>query len=141
MKRFLLVTLVGVLISISAQSQELGIRFGDNIGGNVAIDGVFAFKKSRVHADVSFGDGLGIDAIYDFIFAQVGQEPFYWYLGAGASLNLGDPFRLGIPGEIGVEYRFVGAPIALGLDARPTFILVEDTDFQFGFGLNIRYVF
>ena len=51
-------------------------------------------------------------------------------------------FFLGVSGEIGIEYHFDTVPIAIGLDYRPTFWIIEETDFDAGgFGLNIRYVF
>jgi hypothetical protein len=55
---------------------------------------------------------------------------------------INDPTWFGASGEIGLEYRFKGAPLALGVDWRPTFFLVDKTSFDAGgFGLNIRYVF
>jgi hypothetical protein len=53
-----------------------------------------------------------------------------------------DPFLFGVSGELGLEYRFREVPIAMGLDWRPTFYIVENTSFDAGgFGLNIRYIF
>lgn len=146
-KIVLLASLMGAL-TFSSKSQELGIRFGDALGNNVAVDGVFSVAEfSRVHANVSFGNGIGIEALYDFYYRPVGDvQGLDWYVGAGPSLFLGDNyFGLGISGEVGIEYHFneaLGVPIALGLDWRPTVLLIEDTDFYAGgFGLNIRYVF
>jgi hypothetical protein len=143
-KIVLLATIVGAM-SITGNAQELGVRFGNFGGNNVAIDGVFSLGDfSRIHADVSFGGGVGIDALYDFINQPIGgAEGLNWYLGVGASVFIGDNyFGLGVPGEIGLEYRFEGAPIALGIDWRPTFILIENTDFYAdSFGFNARYVF
>jgi hypothetical protein len=142
MKKILFTILVfGGLFQFS-QAQEVGIRFGDAIGGNFAVDGVFGLGEfSRIHADVSFGDnGVGIDALWDFLYQPLGTG-FNWYVGAGPTAYLGDPFSLGVSGEIGLEYHF-DFPLALGVDWRPTFIIIEDTDFEAGwFGLNIRYVF
>jgi len=62
-------------------------------------------------------------------------------LGVGVNTFLGDPFLLGVPGEIGMEYQF-SVPISISLDWRPTLIIVENTDFRVDYaGLNIRYVF
>ncbi len=143
MKKVLIILIMGVGLSQVSFAQEIGVRFGDTVGGDVAVDGVFAFKKSRLHADVSFGNGgIGVVGVYDFIVSPIGGEAFNWYLGVGASAFLGDPFQLGIPGELGIEYRFNNVPIALGLDWRPTFILIDTTDFMFDrFGLNVRFVF
>ena len=125
-----------------AQAQELGLRFGDTVGNNVAIDGVFGWKSSRIHANVSFGDGVGVEALYDFIYARLGQEAFNYYIGFGAFTWLWNDFNLGISSELGIEYHFAGFPLVLGLDWRPSLKLVDDTDFSASrFGLNIRYVF
>ena len=124
------------------QAQEVGVRFGDAVGGNFAVDAVFGLGQfSRIHADVSFGnDGVGVDALWDFIHQPLGSG-FDWYLGVGPFAYLGDPFILGAAGEIGIEYHFE-FPLAVGVDWRPSFAIVENTDFEAGwFGLNIRYVF
>jgi hypothetical protein len=124
-------------------AQELGIRFGDVLDNTVAIDGLFAVGEfSRVHADLSFGDGVGVEALYDFIHKPLGGEAFNWYVGAGPSMLIDDPFYLGFSGEIGLDYHFNQVPISVSADWRPTFWLIEETDFRGGgFGLNVRYVF
>ena len=124
-------------------AQELGIRFGNVTNNDVAVDGVFSLGKySRIHADISFGDGVGVDVLWDFINKPIGVENLNWYAGVGPSMVIDNDFLLGVSGEIGLEYRFDSAPIALGLDWRPTFWIVENTDFHAGgFGFNARYVF
>ena len=99
----LLATIVGAM-AITGKSQELGARFGDAIGGNVAVDGIFTLGKfSRIHGDVSFGKGVGVEALYDFLYRPLGgAEGFDWYVGAGPYAFLGDPFQLGIAGEVGL---------------------------------------
>ena len=80
--------------------------------------------------------------MYDFIVKPIGEEAFNYYIGVGAYTLLGDPFELGVPAEIGLEYRFNGIPIVLGADWRPTLRLVDDTDFIFErFGFNARWNF
>lgn len=135
-----------ILIALSTQfcvSQEIGVRFGEVSRNNVAVDAVFQTSKSRIHANVSFGNnGVGLDALWDFVYKPLGGEAFNWYLGAGPSASIGDSFYLGVSGEIGLEYLFSGVPLTLGLDYRPTFWLIEETDFEAGgFGLNIRWRF
>jgi len=133
-----------ILGSFVSQAQEVGVRFGQVSGNNVAVDAVFeAGDWSRIHANVSFGSGLGLDALWDFVDKPLSGEAFTWYAGVGPSAYISnDLFLLGASGEIGLEYHFNTAPIALGLDYRPTFWIVEDTEFEFGgFGLNVRYVF
>ena len=139
-----LVLFLGLFSALESQAQEVGIRFGNVNGNNVAVDGVFALGDfSRVHADVSFGnDGVGIDALWNPIYDDISTSDFKWYAGFGPSLFLSDNFKFGVAGEIGAEYPFADVPLTLGLDWRPYFIIVEDTSFDAGgFGLNIRWRF
>jgi hypothetical protein len=139
-----LVLFFSLVASLDINAQEVGIRFGNFYGNNVAIDGVFELGQfSRIHADVSFGNnGVGVDALWDFVYRPIGSSDFDYYIGAGPSLFLGDPFGLGAAGEIGIEYAFPDVPIAIGFDWRPTFRIVENTDFFVDvFGLNVRYIF
>lgn len=139
-----LLVILGLFAALESQAQEVGIRFGNVNGNNVAVDGVFALGQfSRVHADVSFGnDGVGIDALWNPVYDNISTSDFKWYAGFGPSLYLADDFKLGVAGEIGVEYPFADVPITLGLDWRPYFILVENTNFDAGgFGLNVRWRF
>jgi hypothetical protein len=131
-------------ITSTADSQELGVRFGQAVGGNFAFDAVFAAGEfSRIHADASFGDGwLGIEALWNPLYRPIKDGPVYWYAGVGPYFLLGDPFGFGISGEIGLEYKLKDAPIVIGGDWRPAISIVEDTDFWAeGFGVNIRYIF
>ena len=142
MKRTILVLLV-VLLSVSfSNSQEIGARFGDISGGNVAVDAVFGTSKfSRLHADVSFGDGVGVDLLWDFLYRPFGGEAFDWYAGLGPYSFFGSPFELGVVAEVGLEYHFNGLPLALGGDWRPFFRIIDNTDFGWGnFGFNVRLV-
>ena len=143
-KHIVLVSAFGLFFANVGYSQELGLRFGNALGNSssVAVDGVFALGKfSRLHADVSFGNGIALEVLWDFISRPIPDSPVSWYVGVGPSLYLSNPFGLGAAGEIGLEYHFDDVPLAIGLDFRPTFILVEKTGFSSGFGLNIRYVF
>jgi hypothetical protein len=140
-----LIAVLAIVIGgiVSSNAQELGVRFGDISGGNVAIDGIFSTGKfSRIHADLSIGDGVGVDLLWDFLYRPIDREAFYWYVGAGPYVWIDDPFWLGAVGEIGLEYHFNNIPVALGADWRPAISIVEETDFHAkGFGFNIRYVF
>lgn len=143
MKKLLLLLIALFMFATISNAQELGIRFGVISGGNVAVDGIFGIGDwSRIHADVSFGSGVGVDAIWDFFYKPISGEAFYWYAGVGAFTFLGTPFSLGATGELGLEYRFNQIPISLSADWRPYFTIVENTNFDAGnFGINIRYIF
>jgi hypothetical protein len=144
-KEFFISILLFFVFSMTSKSQELGFRFGDISGGNVAVDGIFSTGKlTRIHADLSFGNnGVGVEALWDFINNPLGGEAFNWYAGVGPYTYIGDnTFNLGAVGELGIEYHFREVPIALGFDWRPYVQLVEDTGIGVsGFGLNVRYVF
>ncbi|MCK5730894.1 MAG: hypothetical protein KAH68_07460 [Draconibacterium sp.] len=153
MKKLLLIVAVIIASYSYGSAQEVGVRFGDVSGGNVAIDGIFGTGDfNRIHADVSFGNGVGIDVLWDFLYRPLGGEAFNWYAGVGPYIMIGDGnngddnndgnFDLGVAGEVGLEYRFNSVPIALGVDWRPMLEIVDNTDFHAGgFGLNVRYVF
>src|SRR6476620_6701715 len=117
MKKILSVLFLFAL-SFNVNAQELGVRFGNVAKNNFGIDAVFsAGEFSRIHADVAFGgEGLGAEALYDFIYRPLADTPLNWYVGAGPSVNFGNDFWLGASGEIGLEYKFEDAPIVLGAD-------------------------
>ena len=142
MKKLFFITAFTFFCSLGF-SQEIGVRFGDVLDNTVALDGIIRIGEfNRVHADISFGSGVGIEALWDFLYRPLGGEAFNWYLGAGPSMLIDDDlFLFGFSGEIGLEYRFNTVPIAVGLDWRPTLFIVEETEFDAGgFGLNVRFV-
>ncbi|MDE0561142.1 outer membrane insertion C- signal [Algoriphagus sp. NF] len=143
-KLMLAMFFIGTFAIVESHGQELGLRFGNVNGNNVALDAVFSLGDfSRLHGDLSFGGGgVGIDLLWNPIYRPIADSEFNYYLGFGPSLFLGDPFRLGAAGEIGAEYAFADVPLVIGLDWRPYFILVENTNFDAGgFGLNVRWRF
>jgi hypothetical protein len=142
MKNVFVTLLILIVFVSTSKSQELGVRFGNVVGGNVALDAIISLGEfSRVHADLSFGNGVGVDLIWDFVYRPLGNEAFNWYAGIGANAFLGDPFQLGVPFELGIDYQF-NIPLSLSLDWRPTVVIIETTDFVVDqAGLNIRYVF
>ena len=127
----------------NAQAQtegiELGLRFGDNLGNNVAIEFDMPLSGNRLHATVDFGNfGVGATALYDWQFPFA--EGFMFYPGVGATALLGSVFELGIAGDVGVEYQFP-FPLTLGVDYRPTIFFTEGSHFGNGWGLNARWRF
>jgi hypothetical protein len=143
MKKILLILALAISFGSYSFAQEIGVRLGNISGGNVAIDAMIGTAKfSRIHGDISFGKGVGIDLLWDFLYRPLKGEAFNWYVGAGPYTQIDDPFMLGVVAEAGLEYRFAKAPIALGLDYRPQFSIISDVEFSWGgFGFNARYVF
>lgn len=157
-KLLLLLTMVLGIVTVS-NSQEIGVRFGDVSAGNVAIDAVFSTGDfNRLHGDISFGDVVAADLIWDFFYRPIVDETLNWYMGVGPYLGILDKdkittvdgvsthknetdFNLGGVFEIGLEYRFEAVPIVVGMDYRPSLEIIDKTDLHFGgFGFNIRYV-
>lgn len=140
---FIMVFIAGAALTTNAQ--EVGVRFGGtNSAGGAAIDAVFGTGSGRIHADLGFyREGVGVDVLWDLLYKPLSGEAFNWYLGVGPTTFIGNDFWwLGVSGEIGLEYRFSGAPIAIGADWRPTLWVVEETKFGAdSFGLNFRFVF
>lgn len=144
MKKIILIAILTLTVYSFADAQEIGIRFGGTNGfGGVAVDGVFGTKIGRVHADLGFyKGGVGIDALWDFLYKPLNDEAFNWYLGVGPTTSIGDDFWLGVAGEAGLEYKFNSVPISVGFDWRPTLWIIEETKFGAdSFGLNVRYRF
>ncbi|MEN8157048.1 MAG: outer membrane insertion C- signal [Bacteroidota bacterium] len=147
-KVFLTFALIAAtLVTINAQ-QELGLRFGSYSGkGGVAIDGIISTGDfSRIHADLSFGQGVGVDLLWDFIYRPLGGEAFNWYAGVGpfafVPFDSALDWGIGAIGEIGLAYTFNSVPISLSIDWRPYFRIIENTDISLGGGgFNVRYVF
>lgn len=141
MKKLFLILIATFSIS-SVYSQEIGLRFGEISAGNVAIDGIFSTGDfSRLHADVSFGRGVGADLIWDFFYRPLGEEAFDWYIGIGPYTFIGERFELGAISEIGLEYHFKGIPLAIGADYRPGLRIIDNTDlFWNEYGFNVRWV-
>jgi len=141
LKRFLICVLIFFSYHLSAQ--EIGLRFGDMNGNNIGIDATIPIKDKRLHTSVSFGDNIGLDIIYDFAVASIFRSPdLRYYAGIGLTTLFASEFKLGVMGEVGIEYSFPRTPVSLGLDYRPAIIVIEKMDFIYGnFGLNVRYRF
>jgi hypothetical protein len=109
---------------------------------NIGIDATVPIKDKRIHASVSFGSNVGVEALYDFAMESIFRSPdFRYYVGVGLTTLFASEFKLGVVGELGLEYGFPRTPLSIGLDYRPAIIVLEKMDFTYGnFGLNVRYV-
>jgi hypothetical protein len=141
MQRILLICCL-VFFGNQLSAQEIGIRFGDMYGNKIGLDATIPIKNKRVHASVSFGDNIGLDVLYDFAVESMFRSPdLHYYAGVGLTTLFASDFKLGVMGELGIEYSFPRTPLSIGLDYRPAVIVIEKMDFAYGnFGLNVRYV-
>ncbi len=141
MKRIVLIGLI-LIGSFSAKSQEVGVRFGEVVGGNYAVDALLPLLRgNKLHVDVSFGDAVGLEALWDFIYRPIGKS-FRIYGGIGPSVVFDDKTLFGLSGEAGLGYKFKAIPISISGDWRPTWWFVGESEFKGGgFGFNVRYTF
>lgn len=151
LKRFIKPAILAIILLCSAQIEaraqsglpeefQLGIRLGDTFGSDIAIDATMPFGGETLHMNVGFEDNLSISALYDFVDTIV--DNFYWYYGFGAQVGFFDDFTLAAAAEIGIEYEVQDFPITIGIDYRPAFDIISDTDFRGDqVGFNIRYRF
>ena len=132
-----------LFIGAHLEAQEVGVRFGDMDGNNIAIDATIPIKYKRIHTTVSFGDNVGLDVLYDFaVNPVIKNSGFNYYAGVGLTTLFASDFKLGVMGELGFEYRFRSIPLVAGLDYRPAVIVIEKMDFIYAnFGFNFRYAF
>ena len=119
---------------------QLGIRLGDTFGSDIAIDATMPFGGETLRANVGFNDNLSLGAMYDFVDTII--DDFYWYYGFGAQVGFFDDFTLAAAVEIGIEYEIQDIPLTVGIDYRPAFDILSDTEFRTNqVGFNIRYRF
>ena len=140
-----LLVLVCLLSFGGLKAQEVGLRVGGLYGNwGIAMDGVFDAGVSRMHVDLGYyTGGVEADVLWDLVYEPLPYvESLYGYIGIGSSVRFANPFLLGVAGEVGFEYRFTQLPIVLGADWRPTFWLLENTEFTAGrWGINARWNF
>jgi hypothetical protein len=136
MKKVLLLSGLMMLLAgpILAQSKRaLGIRSGGGFGFGGELSYQHPFKSNRLEFGLGWagrGDynGFSLTGIYQFVKPL--ENKFNWYYGIGAGVGTFNRYRnqlvennsvgrVGILGQIGVEYLFDVIPLQLSLDARP----------------------
>lgn len=171
MKKLIFAFFLNLSFLTMVQSQvnpnAIGIRGGSGFGGDYG--GEISYQKglgdaNRLELDFGYrnrrykfnGKGNGwyykhfaVSGIYHWVWNL--KDGLNWYIGPGAQLGFYDDYyddhsgvSLAIGGQIGLEYDFNqhGAPILLGLDARPMWDFIG---YYAGFGggaaFSIRYTF
>lgn len=150
-----IVILAFLATSIFVQAQEyttgIGIRGGFSNGLTVkhfisddrAVEGILATRWN----------GFYITGLYEIHKNAFNTAGLYWYYGIGGHLGAinGNNSRfddgknhtlIGIDGVLGIEYSFDELPISLGVDWKPMFDLIGDSDIVFDNGaFSIRFIF
>lgn len=132
---FFLFLILAVANDLKAQNYQsaLGLRFGSPLAVSYKF---FISEPAAVELYLgyrSYGIGytfLNPGAMYQHHFPISGVDGLSWYVGGGASLFLYnfkdnycpdcDGLAFGINGALGLDYKFVNAPINLSLDWLPT---------------------
>lgn len=148
MKRFLIavIALMAFATVSAAQPRALGVRggYGAELSYQHSLNGGF------MEADLGWAPKeINIVAVYDFIFASVGDFNFY----AGPGVRVGTfktsndvvGLNMGVAAQIGAEFAIPVAPVNISLDWRPVVNFFGEGK-QRGFNgmygaLGIRYSF
>ena len=127
--------------------------------GNILGAGIILGEPSGLCAKLFLGPIFAVDAAFswsffdarfhvhgDFLFhlidpfaVEVGDLDFY--LGAGALVKFGTPFKFGLRVPVGMAYAFETIPIDLFLELVPILELIPATVPSFGAGIGIRFYF
>jgi hypothetical protein len=153
MRKSLLTILLAVNIITLANAQEyktgIGLRAGFSNGLTIKH---FVSEKAAFEGLVSTRwQGFDITGLYEIHNQAFDVEHLNWYYGGGAHIGSYDrrnvPWGtsgavIGIDGILGIEYSFSEAPINIGIDWKPAFNLVGNSQFWGdGGALSIRYIF
>ena len=130
--------ILGFAVAASAQPKALGLRLG--YGADLSYQHTLG-GANFIEADLGLESfkSLNIAATYNFMIAQFG-DGFGFYAGPGIGLGFADKLRVGIAGQVGLEYNF-NAPVQLSLDVRPYFDFVGAGLVGWYPHLGIRYRF
>lgn len=130
--------ILGFAVAASAQPKALGLRLG--YGADLSYQHTLG-GANFIEADLGLESfkSLNIAATYNFMIAQFG-DGFGFYAGPGIGLGFAEKLRVGIAGQVGLEYNF-NAPVQLSLDVRPYFDFVGAGLVGWYPHLGIRYRF
>jgi len=137
-------------------NHAIGARFGaGNNGGGLEVSYQHGLgSANRLEADLGWSGNdnhsrLFVAGIYHWVWNIT--NALNWYVGPGAQVGFHsddkdddkDGIGIGIGGQIGLEFDFqkMGAPILLGLDARPMFNFGGSGGVGSDGSLSVRYIF
>jgi hypothetical protein len=153
MRRSALIVLLTVAFVLCVSGQEyktgIGLRGGFSQGLTLKH---FVDKKAAFEGILATRwRGVDLTGLYEIHNRAFEVDHLNWYYGFGAHIGSYDSTNapwgtsgliLGIDGIIGIEYTFTEAPINIGIDWKPSFNLVGNSQFWGdGGALSIRYVF
>lgn len=120
MKKIIMIAalVLGFAVAASAQPRALGLRLG--YGADLSYQ--HSVGNNFIEADLGLESfkNLNVAATYNFMISQFGNG-FGFYAGPGIGLGFAEDLRVGIAGQVGVEYNCASAPVQFSLDVRPYF--------------------
>jgi hypothetical protein len=105
------------------------------IGSTTAVDGGVAWSfvdDGALHLHSDF-----LKHSFGLIEVEQGAMPVYY--GGGARMSIGEDFRFGIRGVVGLNYHFGNAPVDVFIEIAPIFDLIPATTFYLNGGVGVRY--
>jgi hypothetical protein len=153
----LFVTLTAISTNTEAQSYKtgLGLRFGGLTNGLTLKH--FTSKNTALEGILSIGrHNFIITGLYEKHVPVEGSGRFNFYYGAGAHISFfqdGSSYyynsnrvytsttAVGIDGILGLDYKFKGAPINIGMDIKPFVDFFDGNFIYMDGGLSLRYTF
>jgi hypothetical protein len=140
---FLIILIPFFTINIYSQiyTSAIGARLGNFSGLTVKH---FLNEVNPIEGILSDGwlghNRLILTGLYEY------QKPInelgnlYWYVGFGAHIEFASGFGVDLIG--GFEYNFKDAPLSIGLDWKPAFNFIGNTNYWGGdLALSVRYIF
>jgi hypothetical protein len=140
MKRILLVITAAVAIALAPATASaetgIGIQFGEP--GNVGLS--LRFDRIAIGASWGFGDNgyLYVDADYWLLKNNIAKQ-LDWYLGLGAGIGLGDPFRLAARVPVGLQWM-PAKNIEIFGQIVPGLKIIDKTGFYLGAAVGVRVI-
>jgi hypothetical protein len=140
------------LSNANAQEYRNALGLGVDFGNGATLVGPsfkhFFNANGAGQVEVLFGgNSTRLQAFYQYHGGINGAPGLKWFVGGGPGLNflsVGNYDRtnfLLIP-QLGLDFKFPGAPIQAGFDWRPTARIGDNSDFEAGrFGFGFRFTF
>jgi hypothetical protein len=123
---------LGVRLGSSVPTVKSGITYKHVLANNNAIEGI-----------LSFGDGVGICALYEIHKPINSVENLQWFIGGGGYVGFNNSnSNIGAAGIVGLDYKFANIPLNLSLDWKPELNIISKVGFEAsGVGFSARFTF
>jgi hypothetical protein len=153
MRKFILslILIVSIAVMVNAQDYKTGIGLRGGLSNGLTIKHFVSDKAAFEGLLSTRWQGFDITGLYEIHNQAFDVEQLNWYYGFGAHIGTYNasnvPWKtsgtvVGVDGILGIEYSFKEAPINIGVDWKPAFNLVGNSQFWGdGGALSIRYIF